>query len=99
MKKRRIIPTIPYETFLAGSDREKHKVALYNSILEAVELGIKTNKNLVVIGRIDYGNNTKTDIEIVRDSWVGNLQTILEYYENTEEYEKCSRVVKLMNQI
>ncbi len=100
MKKRRIIPVIPYETFIQGSEKEKHKIALYDSILEAVEQGIKTKRNLLVIGRIDYGNNTpQTDIEIFRDSWKDNLQTILEHYEHTEEYEKCSRVVKLMDQI
>ena len=50
------------------------------------------------MARVTDGNHLK-DIEIVKDSFEVNLHVILNYYEENEEYEKCSHTLKLLNQI
>ena len=71
---------------------------LYKSIVEGVEQSIKSNKNKFVMARVNDGRKLK-DVEILKESFKNNLETVLNYYEAVEEYELCSRTVKLMNQI
>jgi hypothetical protein len=98
MKKRRIIPTFPIEA-LEGTSNEKYKPILYNSILEGMEYALDNNKTKFIAGRFEIGDKQLTDIEILKDSFEFNLDTCLEYFEKNEEYEKCSKVIKLKNQL
>lgn len=96
MKKNRIIPTIPYETLLNGTNKSTYKKILYNSILEALEQGINSKKKSVIVGKVQKTPNSTYDIVITKDSWKKNLEVILEHYISTEEYENCTRVVDLI---
>ena len=50
------------------------------------------------MARVNDGKNVR-DISILKDSFKSNLETCLDFYEQVEEYEQCSRTVNLINQI
>ena len=50
------------------------------------------------MARVEDGKSVK-DVEILRESFKTNLETVLNYYEQQEEYELCSRTLNLINQV
>ena len=48
--------------------------------------------------RVDDGRNLK-DVSVLKESFKSNLETCLDFYEQTEEYELCSKTLNLINQI
>ena len=98
MKKRRNIPTIPFDFYSEGHHKEKYMEILYNSIVEGVEQSLHKNKEKFIMARVNDGGDLKA-IEILRDSFKSNLDVVLSYYEKREEYEKCSHTLDLINQI
>ena len=98
MKKRRNIPTLPINFYEDGAQKEKYRGILYNSILEGVEQSLQKNKDKFIMARVDDGEYLK-DIEILKDSFKSNLNVVLSYYEEIEEYEKCSYTLDLINKI
>ena len=98
MRKRRNIPTIPIDFHSDGQHKEKYRGILYDSIMEGVEQSLHKNKDKFIMARVNDGSHLK-DIEILKDSFKTNLETILDYYEENEEYEKCSNTLNLLNKI
>ena len=98
MRKRRTIPTVPINFFEDTESKNKYQKILYKSIIEGVEQSLNNNKNKFVMARIDDGRHLK-DVEILKDSFKSNLETVLDFYEKQEEYELCSKALNLMNQI
>ena len=98
MRKRRIIPTIPVSCLIEGKDKEKYQPIMYTSILDGVEQCLNSNKTSFILARVDDGTNL-TDVTIIKDSFKTNLKTVLDYYEQKEEYELCSRTAKLLNKV
>ena len=98
MRKRRNIPIIPIDFYSDGTHKEKYRGILYASIIEGVEQSLHKNKDKFIMARVDDGSHLK-DIEILKDSFKTNLETVLDYYEENEEYEKCSHTLNLLNKI
>jgi hypothetical protein len=98
MRKRRNIPTVPINFYEDIENKDKYQRILYSSILDGVEQSLKSNKNKFVMARVNDGRSLK-DIEILEDSFKINLETVLDYYEQNEEYELCSKTLNLINQI
>ncbi len=98
MRKRRNIPTLPIDFFSDVDNKANYQKILYNSILDGIEQTLENGKPSFIMARVDDGRNVK-DVSILKESFKTNLQTVLDYYEQIEEYEKCSRTVKLINQI
>jgi len=98
MRKRRIIPTLPADFFEDATNKVKYQKMLYSSILEGVEQTLANGKPSFVMARVSDGKNIN-DVSILKESFKTNLKTILDFYEQVEEYEKCSRTVNLINQI
>ena len=98
MRKRRIIPTVPIDFYEDIENKDKYQRMLYSSILDGVEQSLKKNKSKFIMARVNDGRNLK-DIEILEDSFKTNLETVLDFYEQTEEYEMCSKTLNLINQI
>ena len=98
MRKRRIIPTLPVDFFEDTTNKVKYQKMLYSSILDGVEQTIHNGKTSFVMARVNDGKNVR-DISILKDSFKSNLKTCLDFYEQAEEYEQCSRTVNLINQI
>jgi len=98
MRKRRTIPTLPIDFFSDLENRDKYQKLLYSSIVDGVEQSIHNNKDKFIMARVNDGRNLK-DIEILKDSFKSNLETVLDYYEQNEEYELCSKTLELINKI
>lgn len=98
MRKRRTIPTLPADFFEDPANKVKYQKMLYSSILDGVEQTIQNGKPSFIMARVSDGKNIK-DVSILKESFKTNLETVLDFYEQVEEYEKCSRTVKLINQI
>ena len=98
MRKRRIIPTLPADFVEDRANKVKYQKILYSSILDGVEQTIQNGKPSFVMARVNDGRNLK-DVSILKESFKTNLKTVLDFYERVEEYEQCSRTVKLINQI
>ena len=89
---------MPINFYEDGTQKEKYRGILYNSILEGVEQSLQKNKDKFIMARVDDGEYLK-DIEILKDSFKSNLNVVLSYYEEIEEYEKCSHTLDLINKI
>ena len=98
MRKRRIIPTLPANFFEDSANKTKYQDILYSSILDGVEQTLQNGKPSFIMARVNDGKNVK-DVSILKESFIINLETVLDFYESTEEYEQCSRTIKLINQI
>ena len=98
MRKRRIIPTLPVDFFEDTTNKVKYQKMLYSSILEGVEQTLANGKPSFVMARVSDGKSIK-DVSILKESFRTNLETVLDFYEQVEEYEKCSRTVNLIKQI
>ena len=98
MRKRRIIPTLPADFFEDAANKVKYQKMLYSSILDGVEQTLANGKPSFVMARVSDGKNIN-DVSILKESFKSNLETVLDFYEQVEEYEQCSRTVKLINQI
>ena len=98
MRKRRNIPTLPIDFFSDFENKVNYQKILYRSILDGVEQTLKNGKLSFVMARVDDGKNVK-DVSILKESFKTNLKTCLDFYEQVEEYELCSRTVKLINQV
>ena len=98
MRKRRIIPTLPVNFFEDTDNKAKYQKMLYLSILDGVEQTLQNGKRSFVMARVSDGRNIK-DVSILKESFKTNLETVLDFYEQTEEYEMCSKTLNLINQI
>ncbi len=98
MRKRRNIPTLPIDFFSDFENKVNYQKILYSSILDGVEQTLKNGKLSFVMARVDDGKNLK-DVSILKESFRTNLETVLDFYEKTEEYELCSKTLNLINQI
>ena len=98
MRKRRSIPTLPINFFEDTENKIKYQKILYSSIVEGVEQTLQNGKTSFVMARVEDGKNVK-DISILKDSFKSNLETVLDFYERTEQYELCSKTLKLINKV
>jgi len=98
MRKRRTIPTLPADFFSDVTNKIKYQKMLYASILDGVEQSLHNGKPSFVMARIEDGKNVK-DVSILKESFKSNLETCLNFYEQQEEYELCSKTLELINQV
>lgn len=98
MRKRRSIPTLPINFFKDTENKIKYQKILYSSIVEGVEQTLQNGKTSFVMARVEDGKNVK-DISILKDSFKSNLETVLDFYERTEQYELCSKTLELINKV
>jgi len=98
MRKRRNIPTIPADFYQDAGNKAQYQKILYKSIIEGVEQSLNKDKDKFIMARVEDGKSVK-DVEILRESFRTNLETVLNYYEQQEEYELCSRTLNLINQV
>ena len=84
MRKRRNIPTIPADFYQDAGRKAQYQKILYKSIIEGVEQSLNKNKDKFVMARVEDGKSVK-DVEILRDAFKTNLETVLNYYEQHED--------------
>ena len=87
----RRIPIFEYNEELKSS---KHKV--YKSLIDGVTEAIKNKKETIKLCEV---KNSGIFITVEKEEWKNSLDSALEYYISTEEYEECSKIKKLINKL
>lgn len=98
MRKRRIIPTIPANFFEDAENKVKYQKILYSSIIDGIEQSLANGKSDFIMARVNDGKNLK-DVSVLKESFKSNLETVLDFYEQQEEYELCSKTLELLNKV
>lgn len=98
MRKRRIIPTIPANFFEDAENKVKYQKMLYSSIIDGIEQSLANGKSDFIMARVNDGKSLK-DVSVLKESFKSNLETVLDFYEQQEEYELCSKTLELLNKV
>ena len=72
------------------------KPQVYKSLVDGVTEAIKTNKDKINLCEV---KNTNVYITVEKSEWKSSLDSALQFYENTEEYEECSIIKNLINRL
>ena len=81
---------------LSFNEETKPKTQIYRSLVEGVSEAIKTNKKEIKLCEV---KNSNTYITVKKQNWKSSLDSALEYYISTEEYEECSKIKNLINKL
>ena len=87
----RRIPIFEYNEELKSS---KHKV--YKSLIDGVTEAIKNKKETIKLCEV---KNSGVFITVEKQEWKNSLDSALEYYISTEEYEECSKIKNLIEKL
>ena len=87
----RRIPIFEYNEELKS---KKHQV--YKSLIDGVTEAIKNDKKEVKLCEV---KNSNIFITVGKQEWKNSLDSTLEYYISTEEYEECSKIKNLINKL
>ena len=87
----RRIPIFEYNEELKSS---KHKV--YKSLIDGVTEAIKNKKETIKLCEV---KNSNIFITVEKPEWKKSLDSALQYYINTEEYEECSKIKNLIDKL
>ncbi len=72
------------------------KPQVYKSLIEGVSEAIKTDKKEIKLCEV---KNSGVFITVEKPEWKQSLDSALEYYISTEEYEKCSKIKNLIDKL
>ena len=86
----RRIPILSFE------DASLKKTQVYKSLVEGVSEAIKNNKDKI---RLCEVKNSNVYITVSKPEWKESLDSALEYYISTEEYEECSKIKNLIDKL
>ena len=87
----RRIPIFEYNEELKFS---KHKV--YKSLIDGVTEAIKKDKKEIKLCEV---KNSGIFITVEKTEWKDSLDSALQYYIDTEEYEECSKIKNLIDKL
>ena len=87
----RRIPIFEYNEELKSS---KHQV--YKSLVDGVIEAIKKDKKEIKLCEV---KNSGIYITVEKQEWKNSLDSALQYYINTEEYEECSKIKNLIDKL
>ena len=76
---------------------EKHRHAVHMRTLYAIKYAYDTNFNGDIT--IAFLNNEDVLLQCAPESWIGNLQSTLDYFVEVEEYEKCQEAKELIDKL
>ena len=85
---------IPIFEFNEELKSKKHQV--YKSLIDGVTEAIKSNKEEIKLCEV---KNSGIFITVEKEEWKNSLDSALEYYISTEEYEECSKIKKLIDKL
>tara|TARA_B100001063_G_C16508668_1_gene425653 strand:+ start:17 stop:289 length:273 start_codon:yes stop_codon:yes gene_type:complete len=88
----RKIPIISLEDFEAKAKKPTMMKSLVLNIAE----GIEDNLESVNVAEIKH---TDIILNVSKSEWKSGLEKAMEYYIETEEYEECSKIKKLIKRL
>jgi galactose-1-phosphate uridylyltransferase len=72
------------------------QTVLYNETFESIKTALQTKKRECVVCNI---GQLETTITLSKPSWEPALKSILEHYVKIEDYDKCSQINKLIQEL
>ena len=87
----RRIPIFEYNEELKS---KKHQV--YKSLVDGVSEAIKTDKKEIKLSEV---KNSGVFITVEKPEWKKSLDSALQFYIDTEEYEECSKIKDLIDRL
>ena len=85
---------IPIFEFNEELKSKKHQV--YKSLIDGVTEAIKNKKETIKLCEV---KNSGIFITVEKEEWKNSLDSALEYYISTEEYEECSKIKNLIEKL
>ena len=85
---------IPIFEFNEELKSKKHQV--YKSLIEGVTEAIKSDKKEIKLCEV---KNSGVFIPVEKPEWRESLDSALQYYIDTEEYEECSKIKNLIDKL
>ena len=82
--------------FEYNEELSSKKPQVYKSLVDGVTEAIKTNKKEIKLCEV---KNSNIFITVEKPEWKESLDSALQYYINTEEYEECSKIKDLINKL
>ena len=86
-----MIRNIPILEF--NEELSSKRPQVYKSLIEGVSEAIKKNKKVIKLCEV---KNSNIYITVEKPEWKDSLDKALEFYENEEEYEECSKIKNLI---
>ena len=90
MTKRRI------PIFEFNEELNSKKPMVYKSLIDGVTEAIKTDKKEIKLCEV---KNSNIFITVEKPEWKESLDSALQYYIDTEEYEECSKIKDLIDKL
>ena len=90
MTKRRI------PIFEFNEELNSKKPMVYKSLIDGVTEAIKTDKKEIKLCEV---KNSGIFITVEKTEWKDSLDSALQYYIDTEEYEECSKIKDLIDKL
>ena len=87
----RRIPIFEY-----NEELNSKKPMVYKSLIDGVTEAIKTDKEAIKLCEV---KNSGVFITVEKPEWKESLDSALQFYINTEEYEKCSKIKNLIDKL
>lgn len=82
------IPSIPVLDMADAADFfDDHEDVVYNRVIIAVREGIESGRNVI---RLFELNGSGVYLTSEKDDWKPGLENAMQFFEETEEYEKCA---------
>ena len=86
------IPVISLRDF---ETKSKKRIVL-KSLVENISIGVESNLESVNIAEI---KNHDVIVSVPKTEWKAGLEQAMDYYIETEEYEECSKIKKLIDRL
>ena len=81
-------------------DDTSSNVKIYDSIVKAISVGMRSNMDAVKIWEIIFANDDEDMIvDCNRPEWKENLESALGWYTENEMFEKCTLVKNLLDKL
>ena len=82
--------------FSFDEELNSKKPQVYKSLVDGVSEAIKSKKKSIKLCEV---KNSNILITIEKPEWKKSLDSALQYYINTEEYEECSKIKNLIDKL
>jgi len=82
--------------FSFDEELNSKKPQVYKSLVDGVSEAIKSKKKSIKLCEV---KNSGMYITVEKPEWKKSLDSALQYYINTEEYEECSKIKNLIDKL
>ena len=77
-----------------------NKDLIYTNIHQCVEIGILNDLDEVHFCTVTFDNGDETiDMVCIKEEYSTNLDNVLRWYEETDQFEKCAQILTLKKRI